>query len=145
MQNVDNYFEQAGAGTDNKLVVGGSFETAAAQSLKKVFLSVDMTDISTASTVYLPSLVAGTITSIKIVVNGAITVADAVITSSISSVGITNGVVTIDQATAVAGSVFSATPTAINDVTVGDNISFATNGGSTDAVRATIVVEISLS
>ncbi len=39
----------------------------------------------------------------------------------------------------------SASPTALNTVAVGDNINFTTDGGSTNTVRATIIVEITLS
>lgn len=143
--NVDNYFIQPQDGSDNTLVIGGSFQTSGSQSLKKVYLTVDMTDVSTASTVYLPSPVAGTITGIQTIINGAIATADAVITGKIAAVSITNGVVTIATAGSAAGDVDSTTPTGANTVAVGDNINFTTNGASTNTVRATIVVEITLS
>jgi hypothetical protein len=145
MANTDNYFEQAGSGTDNKLVIGGSFETSGEQSLKKVYLTVDMTDISTASTVYLPSPFAGTITGIRTIINGAIATADAVITGKIAAVAITGGAVTIAYSGSAAGDVDTVTPSAANTVVVGSNINFTTNGASTNTIRATIVVEITLS
>ena len=143
--NVDNYFEQPSSGSDNKLVIGGSFETAGGGSLKKIYLTVDMTDISTASTVYLPSPVAGTITGIQTIINGDIATADAVITGKIADVEITGGVITIDFASSGLGIVDSATPTDNNTVAVGSNINFSTDGASTNTVRATIIVEITLS
>mgnify|MGYP006971721122 CR=1 FL=1 len=130
---------------DNVQVFGGSVQTGGSQSLKKVYIAVDMTDISTASTVYLPSPVAGTITGIKTIINGAIGTADAIITGKIAAVAITDGAVTIATASSAAGDVDSATPSAANTVVVGSNINFTTNGASTNTVRATIVVEITLS
>lgn len=145
--NVLNRFEQPESpnADDNKLILGGSVETDGGQNLKKIYLSVDMTDISTAATVHLPSPVAGTITGIQTIINGAIITADAVITSKIAAVTITNGTVTIAFTGSAAGIVDSATPTALNAVVVGDNINFTTDGGSTNTVRATIIVEITLS
>ena len=144
---VLNRFEQPSDGNkeDNKLILGGSAETASGQNLKKTYLLVDMTDISTASTVYLPSPVAGTITKIWTIINGAIATSDAVITSNIGATPITNGAVTVTQASSAAGDVDSATPTAANAVIAGDNINFTTDGASTNTVRVTIVVEITLS
>ena len=145
MANVDNYFDQAGSGTDNKLVLGGSVETGGAQSLKKIYLTIDMTDISTASTSYIVSPVAGTITKIQTIINGAIATADAVITGKIATTAITGGAVTIAYSGSAAGDVDSVTPSAANTVAVGNNINFTTNGASTNTIRATIVVEITLS
>ena len=145
MANTDNYFDQAGSGTDNKLVLGGSFETGGAQSLKKIYLAIDMTDISTASTSYLVSPVAGTISKIQTIINGAIATADAVITGKIATTAITGGAVTIAYSGSAAGDVDSVTPSAANTVAVGSNINFTTNGASTNTIRATIVVEITLS
>ena len=146
-KNTLNYFEQAkNNDNDNKLVIGGSFETATSgQSLKKTYLAVDMTDVSTAATVYIPSPVAGTISKIYTIINGAIATADAIITGKIGAVAITNGAVTIANSGSAAGDVDSTTPTAANTVAAGDNINFTTNGASTNTVRATILVEITLS
>lgn len=143
--NVLNYQEQATPTGDNKYVFGGSIETAGNQSLKKVYLTVDMTDISTPSTVYLPSPVAGTITKITTIINGAIATANSIITSKIGATAITNGAITVAYSGSAAGHIDSATPTALNTVVVGSNINFTTDGASSNVVRTTIVVEITLS
>lgn len=141
-----NRFEQPASGSnDNKLILGGSAETEAGQNLKKVYLTVELADVSTASTAYLPSPVAGNITKIQTIINGAIATADAVITGKIATTAITGGVVTIATASSAAGDVDSASPSAANTVAVGDNINFTTNGASTNTVKATILVEITLS
>jgi len=143
--NVLNTIEQPSSGGDNKYVFGGSVETGNGQSLKKVYLTVDMTTISSAAVVYLPSPVAGTITKITTIINGAIATANAILTGRIGSTAITSGAVTIPFSGSAAGQVNSATPTALNTVAVGNNINFTANNASTNTVRATIVVEITLS
>lgn len=142
---VLNRFEQTEGGSqDNKLILGGSVETESGSSLKKIYLTVNMADISSADTVYLPSPVAGKITRIQTVIDGTIATADALITTNINATPVTDGVVTITAAGSLAGDVDSATPSADNDVTVDDNINFVTNAASTNAVRATILLEIEL-
>lgn len=142
--NVDNYFAQTN-GTDNALNLGGTVQTGGGQSLKKTYITVDMTDISTASTVYVASPVAGDITKIQTIINGSISNSDAVITGKIGAVAITGGAVTIAYSGSAAGDVDSVSPSAANTVAVGDNINFTTDGASTHTVRATILVEITQS
>lgn len=144
-QNVLNCSSQAGANKDNAYTFGGAIQTGVGQSLKKIYLSVDMTDVSAASTSYLPSPVAGTISKVWLILNGAITGANSIVTTKIASTAVTGGAVTVAYSGSAAGSVFSATPTAANAVAAGDNINFATDGASSTTARATIVVEITLS
>lgn len=143
--NVLNKIQQAGSGNDNKYIFGGSVETPSGQSFKKVYLTLDITNISSAAVVYLPSPVAGTISKITTIINGAIATANAILTGRIGSTAITGGAVTIPFSGSAAGQVNSATPTALNTVAVGNNINFTANNASTNTVRATIVVEITLS
>lgn len=143
--NTLNYFEQSGSDRDNALILGGTIQTGANQSLKKIYLSVDMTDVSTASTSYLVSPVAGTVSKVWVIISAAITGANSIITSKIGSTAITDGAVTLAYSGSAAGSVFSATPSAANTVAAGSNINFATDGASSTTSRGTIVVEITLS
>lgn len=143
-RNVDNYFEQTN-GSDNKLVIGGSFESAGGQSLKKAYLTVKLDDISTAGQIYVVSPVAGTISKIYSVINGAIATADAVLTSKIGGTAITNGAITVANSGSAAGDVDSATPTALNTITAGAAIEIETNGASTNTVEVVITIEITLS
>lgn len=145
MAETKNYFKPVTTGQDNELILGGTVKTATGQSLTKVYLTVDMTNISSAAVVYLPSPVAGTITKITTIINGAIATANAILTGRIGSTAITSGAVTIPFSGSAAGQVNSSTPTALNTVVAGDNINFTANNASTNTVRATIVVEITLS
>lgn len=84
--------------------------------------------------------VAGTITLVQTVLNGALATGDATFTTAIAGTGVTGGVVTATQSGSAAGDVDSATPTALNTVAVGDLIT-VTGGGSSSAT-ATANVQV---
>ena len=90
----------------------------------------------------LPCPVAGTITKIWTRLKAPLTTGDATLTAKVGATAVTNGVVTITQATSAIGDIDSATPTAANTVAAGSNLS-VTVGGTNDAVvGATVVFEI---
>ncbi len=109
---------------------------------KQEFLSVKITDISTAGTVYIPTPFAGTVTSIDSVIDGAIITVDCGITTGISGVNITNGAITIAFTGSAAGDLDSATPTALNTFTSTDYLEVTTDGASTNVVDAVILFTI---
>lgn len=84
------------------------------------------------------SPVAGTIVSIRSVIDGPLTTGNATLTAAIGATPVTNGVITITQAASAAGDADSATPTAANVVAAGDVISI-TPGGTNDAVQTAAV------
>jgi hypothetical protein len=116
----------------------GVVSTAA--QLNSFHLTVDMTDISAASSVWVVSPYAATITKLYSVINGAITIGDAAITMEIAGTAVTGGGLTIANVGSAAGTVDSATPTAANTVTAGQAIEIITDGGSTDVCRATFTL-----
>lgn len=142
--NVLNRFEQA-VGNDNKLVIGGSFETEAGQSLKKVYITTSIADISTAGQIYVVSPVAGTISKIYSVINGAIATANAALTPKIAGTAITDGAITVAFSGSAAGDVDSSTPSALNTITAGAAIEIETDGASTNTVEVVLTIEITLS
>ena len=105
-------------------------------------LTVDMSDISTASSVWVVAPYAGKIVKIYSVINGAITVGDAAITVELGGTAVTGAGITIANSGSAAGIVDSSTPTALNTVTAGQAIEIISNGGSTDTCRATFTVVI---
>jgi hypothetical protein len=143
--NVLNRIEQPGSGNDNKYIFGGSVETEAGQSLKKIRLFASITDISTAGQIYVVSPVAGTITKIYSVINGAIATANSILTPKINNVAITNGAITVAFSGSAAGDVDSSTPTAANTITAGQAIEIETDGGSANTVEVVLTIEITLS
>jgi hypothetical protein len=146
MPNVDNYNKSPGTGRDNEAVFGGTISTGNGTSLKEITVQTEIADISTASsTGYIAAPFAGTITKIYSIIDGTITGADAVLTSKINTVDITDGTITVANSGSAAGIVDEATPSAANSVVAGDSISIESNGASTGAVKAVIVFVIAKS
>lgn len=110
-----------------------------------ISLQVKLDDISTSGSAYVVSPIAGTISAIYSVIDGAIASGDAEITTEIDGVAVTGGAITIANSGSAAGDVDSATPTAANTVSAGSVIEMITDGGSTNTVSAvfTIVIEAS--
>jgi hypothetical protein len=108
----------------------------------KIVLTSRFADISTAESIWFSSPVAGKITKISTILHGAITVADANITTEINTVAVTGSAFVVATSGSAAGVVDSAVPTAANTVAVGDAIEVITDGGSTTAAIATVLVEI---
>lgn len=117
-------------------------DAAAAVSTAPVYLTTYLADVSTASSAFVVSPIAGKVTKIWSVLFNGITVADAVVTSKIGGANITNGGFTVTQAGSAAGDVDVATPTAANTVTAGGAIEIATDGASTTTAPLMITVEI---
>jgi hypothetical protein len=109
----------------------------------KVYLSLDIADGSAEAVYYLLSPVAGTISSIRSVIDGAVSTADITITAAIGATGVTNGVVTIATAASAAGDIDVATPTAANTIAANAAMNFTvTGGGSGGSPRIHLLVEI---
>ena len=119
-------------------------EDGVTETGNKVYVGAEITDISTASSHWTVSPVAGTITKIYSVIDGTTATAAAVLTFEIGGVAVTGGTVTIADASS-AGDVDSATPTAANTVTAGQAIECITDGGSTNTVKSKLILEITQS
>ncbi len=86
--------------------------------------------------------VALTVTKIRSVLQGALTVGDAILTFAISGVNITGGAVTITQAGSAAGDQDEVSPSAANTSDGADKVLTATlSGTNTAAVKALITIE----
>ena len=119
-------------------ILDGVQSTAA--ELDSFLLTVDMTDISAATSVWVVSPYAATIEKIYSVINGAITLGDATITAEIGGTLVTGSSIIIANVGSGAGIVDSSTPSAANTVTAGQAIEIITDGGSTDTCRATFTL-----
>ena len=120
----------------------GVVDTNDSIGANKIYLTVDMTDISTAASVWVVAPVACTFTGLWSVINAAITSADAAITTEIGGTAVTGGAITIANSGSAAGDVDSATPTAANTLTAGQALEIITDGGSSTTSRATFTVEL---
>lgn len=107
-----------------------------------LYVAVHLADISTASTGYAVSPIAGKVATVRGVLGGAISGADAVITTAINATPITNGSFTVAYSGSAAGDTDSAAPSAANTVAAGSTLSAATDGASTDTATETVLFEI---
>lgn len=89
----------------------------------------------------------GTIVSINVINYADITNANAVLTTSIGNeageTAITNGVLTV-IADAGAKDVYTVYPTALNTASIGEYLTVSSDGGSTNASKATVMFDIEL-
>ena len=110
-------------------------------SLQTRFVTVKMDDVSTAGSTWVVPGFQCRIKKITSVISGAITNANAAITTEIGGVAVTGGALTIATAASAAGDVDTAVPTALNVVSVDQPVEIITNGGSTGTVSATFTLE----
>ncbi len=133
---------------EDAMTADSATHLATQQSIKayvdaqKKYITAEIDDISSAASHWVVSPIAGTITKIYTVIDGAITVGDAAITFELGGTAITDSAITIAYSGSAAGTVDSSTPSALNTVAVGDAIECITYGGSTDAAKARITLEI---
>ena len=132
----------AAANTGEVYIANGSGSGTWTAHHNRCVLTTRIDDISTASSAWVVTPVAGTISKIYSVISGAITSGAAVLTAEIAGVAVTNGVLTVAVSGSAAGIVDSATPSAANTVTAGSAIEIVTDGGSTNTVSAVITFEI---
>lgn len=108
----------------------------------RVALTTRIDDISTASSVWAVSPIAGDVIGIYVVLHNAITVADAVVTAELNGVAMSGLSITCAYTGSAAGSTFSGTPSGSNTVSSGDAIEIITDGGSTTACKADVTIMI---
>ena len=127
---------------------GSNDLSATAAQLNTYILNVALDDISTnGKSCYVVAPKAGTITKISSIIDGTISVDDALITANVNG-----GADIPDSLTGIlsfaisnasnAGTIDSCTPGSNNTVTAGQYISLRTNGASSGAVKAVFTIEI---
>lgn len=107
--------------------------------LDTFILRGEIVDISSGASTWVVSPYAATIERIDTVTDGA-TTGTAAITFEIGGTAVTDGAISIVAAGSGAGVTDSTTPTALNTVAAGGAIEIITNGGSTNAVRAVVIL-----
>lgn len=113
---------------------------SSAAEVDQFVLTGEIADISSAGSSWVVSPYAGTIEKIYTVIDGAITVGNAAITFEIDGTAVTDAGITIAHSESGAGTVDSSEPSAKNSVDAGDAIEIITDGGSTDAAKAVVVL-----
>ena len=141
-QAIEIITDKGSTGTKSAVL---TFEiTPAAAVAKKVYVTGEIADISAAASSWVTTPVAGSITNMWTVIDGAIITVDAAVTLKIATVAVTGGAVTIAFSGSAAGTVDSAVPTAANVVTAGQAIEIITDGASTNAVKAVVLLEVTV-
>ena len=121
-------------------ILDGVTKTTA--EVNEVYITGEIADISSAASSWVVSPIAGTIGKIYTVIDGAVTVGDATVTFEIGGVAVTGGSITIAHSGSAAGVVDECTCTAANTVAAGGAIEIITDGGSTDAAKAVVILVI---
>lgn len=108
------------------------------------FVTVQLADVSTASSAWVVPGFRGRIRKIHAVIDTAITVADAAITVEINGTAVTGAALTIESTSSAAGDTFSATVPfgSTNSFDVDDAIEVITDGGSTTASKGVFTLEL---
>lgn len=115
-----------------------------APNLLETTLQFVITDVSTAGQIFVPvpDGFGGEVVEIITALDGAIATADVDLTAKIAGVGMTNGVLTITQASSAAGDVDVVRPTSKNEVADGGSIEIETDGTSTNTVSVFGTIKI---
>lgn len=112
-------------------------------NLNKIFVTGEIANVSTASSVRLPIVddMEGEVVNVTTVLGGAIGTANAVITVSKNNASM--GTVTIATTSSAEGDIDSLNPTSANRfLVVGDWLELTTNGASSNTVPVGFVVTI---
>lgn len=103
---------------------------------------VRLADVSAASSAYAVAPCAGTVSKVYSALGGAISTANAAVTTAINGTPITNGALTVAYSGSAAGDVDSATPTAANTVAAGNLLTVTSDGASDDTATLDVVFVI---
>ena len=125
--------------TTAELNVLDGVESSTAE-LDTFILRGEIINISAAASTWVVSPWAATIERIDTVIDGAIINAAANVTFEIGGTAATDSAIIIATAGSAAGITDSSTPTALNTVAAGGTIEIITDGGSTNAVRAVVIL-----
>ena len=131
----------AGSGSWAKIAVA-NINTSSVKNVNKIYLTYSIADLNTAASYYMVVPLAGVISKIYSVIDGALATADTIITHEIANVAVTNGTITITQAGSAAGDVDSATPTAARTLTAGQALEIICDGGTSSTTKCTLTYEI---
>ena len=134
----------SGSGTWQKIStseIGTSFKNT-----NKIILNLCIDDISTATSYFIVSPIAGDIEKMFSVIDQAIASTNTTLTAEIAGTAVTNGAITIAHSGSAAGTVDSATPSGQKTLTAGQPIEIVC-GGQTNTSNArahlSIVVDVS--
>jgi len=121
-------------------LLDGATKTTA--ELNSIWLTGEIADISTGASTWVVSPIAGTIGVIYTIIDGTITTVNAGVTFEIGGTAVTGGSITIAHSGSAAGVVDTCTCTALNILAAGGGLEIITDGASTNAVKAVLIIQI---
>lgn len=108
--------------------------------LDEFYVTVDVTDVSTAASAFNVAPAAGVLQRVYTVLHSAITGADANLTAEFAGTAVNGFAIVVAQSGSAAGDIDTDTPTAAHastDVAAGDAVELITDGASSTAARLT--------
>lgn len=133
----------SGSGTWQTLTTS-SINVGSFLNVNKYKCTVQMDDVSTADFILVPVPSAATLTKCTVIINNAITSADAILTFTNSTGPVTVGTLTLTNSGSAEGTRYTFTPSANNAFSAGAYLKIATDGGSSTAAKATLFLEWTL-
>lgn len=118
---------------------------ASLNNKNKMYLYGQFTDISTASSVFIPTTLAGLVSRITVTLQGAITTANSIVTAKINGVAVTGVSITVAFTGSAAGTTFTGTASAANALAANSALEIVSDGASSTAMAAIVVVELDVS
>jgi hypothetical protein len=134
----------SGSGTWQKIALG-QINTASIKNSNIVVVGpFQFENISTASSQFFVPGLAGDITTIYTVIDGAIITGNCAITFEIAGTLVTSGAITITQSGSAAGDADSSTPSGANTLTAGQPLEVISNGASGNDVdmKVTLIMDV---
>tara|TARA_R110002051_G_scaffold66537_1_gene120555 strand:+ start:1888 stop:2352 length:465 start_codon:yes stop_codon:yes gene_type:complete len=132
----------AAANADQIYIANGSGSGAWTNGDNNIYLTLELTDCSTASSTWLPSPCTGIITKVQTILHTVIASGNAAITVELNGTGVTGGAITIAHSGSAVGDIDTASPSDNRTLAVGTKVELISNGGSTNAARVTAVLTI---
>ena len=132
----------AAANADQIYIANGSGSGVWTNADNNIYLTLELDDVSTASSTWLASPCTGTISKIQTILHGAISGSDAVITAELNGTLVTGSSITVAQSGSAAGDIDFANPSGNNTLAIGTKIEIITSGASTGAKRLSITLTI---
>lgn len=111
----------------------------------KMYLFGQFTDISAASSIFIPTTIAGLVSRITVTLQGAITTANSIVTAKINGVAVTGVSITVAYTASTGGSTFTGTASAANSLAANAALEIVSDGGSSTTMAAIVVVELDVS
>lgn len=133
----------SGGNTVWQKIAANNIDNTSVFNVNKTYLTVELSDVSTAEKVYVYVPFTGTLTKVATVLQGAITGADSTITVR-NNAGASAGTLTVSFTGSGAGDVDVLSPASNNTFTSGQVVSIETDGASSTAQKLFVTLSFNI-